>query len=266
MFRFNLSPQSSGPQHESFTALCLSQATNFIYSFKFRQAHNELRNWMPTAELSNKQEHLLQDHVLCVDHLIRGSGYFQEAKTCFKVYLKTPGLNVSRRLPIKSALADLFCELDHREAEKQTCFLSRVVALVSPEIEQLRLLQERWRKGFRWLLHCLIEAKIRQGYDGDAALLVQELLGLYSDLREPDTVDRLGHVSAQIAFARLSPSLNDAAERWLDVLAWDRYYNPLERDVFTFGVVYLFLCSTWGETMSDVGFYPPGESFVTHLN
>ena len=172
MFRSSLGPHSNGLQHESFTALCVSQATNYMYSFKFTQAHDELRQWMPTAELFKRQEHLLWDHILCVGRLMRGRGYFQEAKTCFETCLETPGLTSSKRLLVKSALADLFCELDYREAEKQMCYLSRAVALVSPEIAQLRLMHARWHKGFRRLLHCLIEAKLRQGYDHDAALLV----------------------------------------------------------------------------------------------
>ena len=58
-------------------------------------------------------------------------------------------------------------------------------------------------------------------------------------------MDRLGHVRALIAFARLSPNLNDAAGRWSEVLTLNRYYNPLEGDMFTCGVVHLFLCFTW---------------------
>ena len=58
-------------------------------------------------------------------------------------------------------------------------------------------------------------------------------------------MDRLRHVRAFIAFARLSPNLNDAAGRWSEVLTLNRYHNPSEGDVFTCGVVHLFLCFIW---------------------
>lgn len=77
------------------------------------------------------------------------------------------------------------------------------------------------------------------------------MLVIYDNLRELDIVDRLGHIRALISFARVSQALEDALERWTDVLVWNRFYNPFEEEVFTCGVVYFFICVT---------FYALGES------
>ena len=96
------------------------------------------------------------------------------------------------------------------------------------------------------MLLSFVEVKIRQGCYFDADLAARELLAMYGSMREPDIVDRFGHVRALIAFARVSPTSEDALKRWTDVLVWNRFYNPLEEEeVFTCGVVYLFLCIIW---------------------
>ncbi|QSS60252.1 hypothetical protein I7I51_05049 [Histoplasma capsulatum] len=178
---------------------------------------------------------------------MRGEGRFKEAKICFDTCLWTPGLRESKRFLVQSALADLYCELDYLQMEKQAFYLSRAKAMVEPEIERLRLLSGQHLEGFRRLLLSLVEVKIRQGYYWDSDLLTRELITIYDNLREPDIVDRLGHVRALIAFARVAPSPEDALERWKDVLLWNRFYNPLEEEVFTCGVVYLFLWFKLGD-------------------
>lgn len=117
--------------------------------------------------------------------------------------------------------------------------------MVEPEIEWLRLSSGQNLKGFRRLLLSLTEVEIWQGHSYKTDSLARELLGIYRSLREPDIIDRLGHVRALIAFARVSPTLEDATRRWNDALDWNRFYNPLEDEVPTCGVIYLFLCITW---------------------
>ena len=87
-----------------------------------------------------------------------------------------------------------------------------------------------------------IEIEIRRYRFESAEILISEILGAYSRLTELDIVDRLGHVRALIARARIGP-LSAAEERWSDVLKWNRKYNPLEEEVFTCGLVYMFICS-----------------------
>ncbi|WEW59405.1 hypothetical protein PRK78_004877 [Emydomyces testavorans] len=226
---------------EDLTALYLSQATNHLYHFNFVEAHEEVRK---ITNLPGRQEHLLWDQVLCIGRIMRGEGRFDEAKTCFEICLRTPGLRDSKRFLVQSALADLYCELDY-QAGNQSSYLSQAKEIVEPEIERLRLSSGRHLKGYRRLLLSIVEVKIRQGYYQDADILTRELIAIYGKLREPDIVDQLGHVRARIALARLSPTPEDALERWKDVLGWNRFYNPLEEEVFTCSVVYLFLCITW---------------------
>ncbi|EQL29129.1 hypothetical protein BDFG_08196 [Blastomyces dermatitidis ATCC 26199] len=242
-----LSSLNAGPTcsalSEDLAALYLSQAMNHIYNFNFHESHREVKKWTPNA--SGGQERLLWDLILCVGRIMRGEGRFEESKICFDTCLSTPGLRESKRLLVRSALADLYCELDYLQMGKQNFCLSQANAMVELEIKRLRLSSGQHRKGFRRLLLSLTEVRIRQGRHRDADLLTRELIIIYDNIREPDIVDRLGHVRALIAFARLAPSPEDALKRWKDVLLWNKFYNPLEEEVFTCGVVYLFLCITW---------------------
>jgi hypothetical protein len=73
--------------------------------------------------------------------------------------------------------------------------------------------------------------------------LLTKLRDIYSKLIEPNIVDRLGHVRALIALARISP-LSEAKVRWNEALNLNRKYNPFEEKTFTYGLIYLFICST----------------------
>ncbi|OJD28539.1 hypothetical protein ACJ73_00066 [Blastomyces percursus] len=218
---------------EELGALYLSQAMNHVYNFSFAESHREVRKWTPIADLPGGQERLLWDLILCVGRIMRGEGRFEEAKICFDTCLCTPGLRESKRFLVLSAVADLYCELAYLQMEKQAFYLSRAKAMVELEIERLRLSSGQHLKGFRRLLLSLVEVKIRQGYYWGADLLTRELITIYDNLQELDIVDRLGHVRALIAFARVAPSPEAALERWKYVLLWNRFYNPLEEEVFT---------------------------------
>lgn len=222
-------------------ALHLSQATNHAYCFNFKEAHQEIKKWRPVYGLPGQEEHLW-DQILCAGRVLRGEGCFEEAKICFESCLRTPGLRQYKRLLVTSALADLYCELDGLREEDT--YLSRANIMVGLEIEKLKLASSQHLKGYRRLLLSHVEIKIKQGYLDDAEDLIRELLARFGSLQELDVIDRLGHVRALIAFARVSPSVYDALHRWNDVLVWNKCYNPLEEEVFTCGVVYLFLCIT----------------------
>jgi hypothetical protein len=75
--------------------------------------------------------------------------------------------------------------------------------------------------------------------------LARELLGIYVNLREPNIVNQLRHIRVLIAFTCVSKIPEDTIKQWKDVLNWNRFYNPLEEQVFTYGVIYLFLCILW---------------------
>lgn len=228
---------------ENFAALHLSQATNRAYDFRFSEAHVELKKWISSFEHQERQQTLIWDQIFCVGRLMRGEGRFEEARACFESCLETPELRDSKRFLIKFAVADLYCELAY--IHPNTPYLSQTASILEPEINGLTQASGQHLKGFRRLLLSLTEVKIRQGHSSEADLLSRQLLAIYNNLREPDIVDRLGHVRTLIALARISPTLEDAAERWKDVLVWNELYNPLEEEVFTCAVAYLFLCLTW---------------------
>jgi hypothetical protein len=231
----------SGLQDESVdlhvAALFISQASNHVYQFSFSTAHEHVKKWLPIRDVPGKQEQLLWDQISCIGRILRGQGRFMEAKLCFETCLGTPGLRDSKTFLIKSSLADLYCELNYSE-EPGNSYLPRAVEMVEVDIEQLRRSCRQHLKGYRRLLLSFVEVQIRQGHYRDAGDGVKELLAIYGNLIEIDIVDRLGHVRTLIAFARLSPSAQDALRRWSDVLAWNKFYNPLEEEVFTCCVAY----------------------------
>ncbi|EEQ84791.2 uncharacterized protein BDCG_08060 [Blastomyces dermatitidis ER-3] len=188
------------------------------------------------AGLPGKQEHLLRDHILCVGRIMRGKGRFEESKICFQTCSRPPWLPKYKRYLVQSSLADLYCELAY--LTDRTAYLFEAEEMVEPQLKTAKT-----------------TIRIRQGCSEDAALLVRELLAVYGNLRQLNIVDRLGHVRVLIALARLSRGPEEARKRWEDVLTWNRYYNPSEEEVFTCGVVYLFLCAAWyklGDTAKSV--------------
>jgi len=87
----------------------------------------------------------------------------------------------------------------------------------------------------------LAEVEIRLGYHEEAHHRLDKLLQIYRGWTTPDIVDRLGHIRALMAAVRVS-GLQNAVRLWTDALHWNRIYNPLEKEVFTCGVIYMFLC------------------------
>ena len=95
-------------------------------------------------------------------------------------------------------------------------------------------------KGLRRLILSLIEIEIRQSRFARAKCLTGELLDSYSQIVEPDVNDKVGHVRTLIARARVS-QLCEAEEQWNAALLQNKAYNPFEEEVFTCGVIYLFI-------------------------
>ena len=230
--------------HRVFGLLHLSQATNYAYNFDHHQAHEETQKWKP-INFAQRDMDVVWNQVYFAGRAFRGQGSFNEAKQCFERCLTINGLRESRKILVKSTLADLYSELDYSHSGEcvasEIKFLDHAEDTIKPELERLIARGQR-SKGFRRLLLSSIEVEIRRHQFESAEILISEILGIYSRLTEPDIVDRLGHVRALIAWARISP-LSEAEERWSDVLKWNRKYNPFEEEVFTCGLVYLFICS-----------------------
>jgi hypothetical protein len=161
----------------------------------------------------------------------------------------TGGLPQSKRLVIQSATADLYCELDY-EWSKRHCttsesepeaLLLQAKGMLTLEIQRLPLCG-RNSKGYRRILLSLIEIEIRLGYPNQARYYVDEVLSMFGSLVVTDIVDKLGHVRALIASARIALRLEDAEKCWDCALRQNKLYNPSEEDVFTCGVIQLFIC------------------------
>lgn len=218
-------------------SLFISQASNYFYQFNFSTAHEHMKKLLHIQHVPEGQEQLLWDQIFCIGRILRGEGRFMEAKLCFETCMGSPGLGDSKIFLLKSTLADLFCEINYSQ-EPGNSYLIRAVEMVESDIERLRKTSRQHLKGYRRMLLSFIEVQIRQGHFLEAGDGVKELLALYDDLVDIDIVDRLGHVRTLIASARLPSSVQDSLLRWSDVLAWNKYYNPLEDEVFTCCVAY----------------------------
>ncbi|KAK8036668.1 Acyl-CoA N-acyltransferase [Apiospora rasikravindrae] len=253
--------------NENIAALQLSQASNHVYNFEFPEAHAEAKKWTPDLRRLDWQESLLWDQIFCVGRITRGEGRFQEARTCFEACMRNTEISEAKRHLVKSAVTDIYCELAYSEGALS--YLAQAEAILEPELARLRQLSRHQTKGFRRLLLSLTEVRIRQDRRDEAKLLAIELLAIYQSIKYPDIIDRLGHVRTHIALARISSSLEEEAMHWTSVLDWNRYYNPLEEEVFTCGVVYLFLCVVWhrlGEAQISLQFLQNANQVLCRRN
>jgi len=241
--------QSSNPNQEShyyLGLLYLSQANNHAYRFDFRRAREETCKWHPSSDnLSDSEHRLLCDQLCCNGRNLRGEGQFDEAMRCFQGCLATPGLSRPKRLLITSHISDLYCELDYMQRNNayqltlQSTCLDRERKIVQREVDYMRACGKP-SKGLRRLLLSSIEIEIRQGHLDRAEYLISELLGIYSRIADPDVDDRVGHVRTLTARARIS-QLCEAEWHWNAALLQNSVYNPLEEEVFTCGVIRLFI-------------------------
>jgi tetratricopeptide (TPR) repeat protein len=179
--------------------------------------------------------------------ILRGEGRFDKVGRCFEGCIATPGLPRSKRLLVISYLSDVYYELDYIQRNNacqltlQSSYLSKGREVVQQEIDCARACGKP-SMGLRQLLLSLTEIEIRQDRFDRAECIISKLLGIYSKITELDVNDRVGHVRALIARARVS-QLCEAEEHWNAALLQNRVYNPFEEEVFTCGVIYLFISS-----------------------
>lgn len=237
------------------TPLHLSQTMNHIYRFNFNHAHEEMKT-VPSPP--NAHDNFLWDRTLCVSRAFRGSGDFAAAKTAFQLCLATPGLCKPKRCLVTSALADTLCELAVMEHDN-----SHLVR--AEELVMLAVTLSPFPKGLRRLRLSLLEIKINQGSRDEAEFLIKLLLDTYNNLEKLDIVDRLGHVRTLIAHARIALTPEEEISRWVDVLNWNRFYNPHEEEVFTCGAVYIIICSLFlrlGNWGAGLHYYRKGTNVL----
>jgi tetratricopeptide (TPR) repeat protein len=232
--------------HYFLGILHLSQANNQLYRFEFRRAREETCKWQPSSDIfSDCELRLLCDQLCTTGRVLRGEGRFDEARRCFEGCIATPGLPRSKRLLFLSHLSDVWCELDYIQRNNacqltlQSSYLSKGREVVQQETDCARACGKP-SKGLRRLLLALTEIEIRQHRFDRAECIISELLGIYSKIAEPDVNDKVGHVRTLIARARVS-QLCEAEENWNAALLQNRAYNPFEEEVFTCGVIYLFI-------------------------
>lgn len=169
---------------EDLAALHLSQATNHVYNFDFSRAHIEAKKGTPGLRLLHWQEKLLWDQMFCVGRITRGEGLFQEARRCFEACMNNTETSEAKRLLVKSAVADIYCELAH--AEEELSYLAQAGAVLEPEVERLRQSSRHQTKGFWRLLLSLTEVRIRQDRRNEAGVLATELLTIYQSIKYPE--------------------------------------------------------------------------------
>ncbi|KAI0403466.1 hypothetical protein F4802DRAFT_290507 [Xylaria palmicola] len=239
-----------GSQHELDGLSCaqlgwlhLSSANNHLYQSNFSRAHEEAKKLQLAGDVSGPQFELLWDQIYCVGRIMRGEGRFENAKMCFESCLQTvTDISKSKLTVARSALGDVYCELDYScrqnmDSQLPPLHLKRARELVDSDIEARR---GPSTKSLRRLLLSLSEIEIREGRLTHAKSILQELLVTYSALCEPDIVDRLGHVRAHIALARIT-SHSEAETHWREALRLNTFYSPDEEEVYTCGVIYLCL-------------------------
>ncbi|EXA53664.1 hypothetical protein FOVG_01398 [Fusarium oxysporum f. sp. pisi HDV247] len=254
--RFSISLRLKGSVFESIGVLCqflsgnelpqdvlaplhLSQANNYMYLFAFDEAHKEIQQWKPPANLLESQENLLWDQLICVGRVLKGSGDFQAAQRVLQVCCETPGLPNHKRALAISMLADTLCEL--WAIKKEIYCLEMANSWVEFELSLFTKPRNPLHRGLRRLLLSHLEVKICLGRRSEAINVAQELVTIYGQLDELDINDRLGHVRTLIALARLARPSEDSLQRWEEVLRQNHLYNPNEEEVYTCGIVYSIL-------------------------
>lgn len=225
--------------------LHISQATNYAYKFDFTLADKEAQKWIPLSNATDQHIDVVWNQIHSAGRILRGQGHFVTACQFFEHCLEMQPLRESKRYLALSQLVDTYIEVDYLQCRRADHYAREMLAkaenLVRPEIEQLRSRASR-SKGFRRLLLSMPEIQIRRTRFDQAERLLKEVCDIYEKLADPDIVDRLGHVRAFIALARIS-SPSQSENRWTMALKLGRRYNPLEEEVFTVALIHLFICT-----------------------
>ncbi|KAH8674440.1 hypothetical protein BGZ60DRAFT_404034 [Tricladium varicosporioides] len=229
--------------HSLLGLLHLSQAENWAYHFNHEKVYEEAQKWGPGDNPSPMQLYVLRTKLKVLGQSYKGGGHFEDAKPAFEGCLAAMKPDDSERFLIKCHLADVYCEMDYlkrkQHAAPNIVYLEEAEKIVRPEIEHLQT-RGRDLRHLRRLRLSLVEIEIIRGRQSAAECLIKELLANYNRLTEHDINDQVGHVRALIAWARISEP-STAVARWHTALSWNKIYHPSEGDVFTCGVIYLFM-------------------------
>ncbi|PPJ60591.1 hypothetical protein CBER1_11633 [Cercospora berteroae] len=199
------------------------------------------RRWRSSSTtLSDLDSRLSCDQLRTTGRILKGQGHFSEASRCFEGCLSVPGLPNSKRTLVICHLSDVYCELEYiRQTTGST--LEPQAEYLNQGREMIELEINRQKEN---------EIEIRQNHFDKAKALLDDILILYDTLAEPDVDDKVGHVRALISRARIS-SFPEAEGYWTTALLQNEIYNPGEEEVFTCGVIYLFIafirvkCGDW---------------------
>ena len=229
--------------HSLLGLLHLSRAENLAYNFDYQKVYLEAQEWGPGDNPSSLQLYMLRTKLKVLGQSYKGDGLFEDAKSAFKGCLQAMKPGDSSRFLIKSNLADVYCELNYLQHKElvtpDAAYLDEAETIVRPEVERLRASGGRSRP-FRRLLLSLIEIEIIRGRYDVVESLIKELLTIYNMFTEHNINDQVGHVRALIAWVRVSMPSQTVA-RWRAALDCNKIYNPSKEDVFTCGVIYLFI-------------------------
>lgn len=229
--------------------LQLSAARNRIYQFDYDGAYAMVSAWQfPYDGMSDNEFDLLIERLLTTGRILKGCGWFREAGSCFEGYLKSDKINEQQRRRATAHLSDCYCEIDYaerheaQESTPQLSYLSRARQLLEGAFRRSNVGDEP-SYALRHLFLSLTEVDIQQGHLYHAEDRIETLLNLYSERTCGNIDDKLGHVRALIAKARISTP-DEAEERWNAALRQNAAYNPAEEEVFTCGVIHLALSVT----------------------
>ena len=229
--------------HSLLGLLHLSQAENWAYHFNHQQVYHEAQKWDPGDNPSVMQLYVLRTKLKVLGLSYIGEGLFEDAQAAFEGCLASMKPQDSERFLIKSHLADVSCEVEYLRrkefAPPDAVYLDEAEKILSTDIEHLRA-SGQYPRQLRRLLLSLVEVEIIRGRKSVAERLIEDLLAVYDTLAEHDINDQVGHVRALIAWARISEP-SKAIVRWHTALCWNKIYNPSEDDVFTCGVIFLFI-------------------------
>ncbi len=229
--------------HSLLGLLHLSQAENWAYQFSHQKVYFEAQKWGPGDDPSAMQLYVLRTKFKVLGQSYKGERLFEDAKSAFEGCLAAMKPQDSERFLIISHLADMYCEVEYLKRKElaipDAAYLDEAEKVVRPEIEHLRT-SSRHPRHLRRLLLSLLEIEMIRGRRSVAECLIEELLATYNNITVPDINDQVGHVRALIAWARISEP-SEAVVRWRIALQWNKTYNPSEEDVFTCGVIFLFI-------------------------
>ena len=235
---------TSPKMHAILGLLHISRAENWACSLDFSRAQLTVGGWELEENPSSMQLWVLRCKLRVLGQSFKAHGMFEDSKHNFEGCLAAMRPHDSGRYLLKSNLADVYCELHYLQYNScittNTMHLNKAESIVRPEIESLEMRGQSPSKPLRRLLLSLVEIELLRGRCEVAETLIRKLLAAYNMLGDADPSDRVGHVRSLIAWARVSPP-SEATARWRAAIECNHRYNPVEEEVFTCGVIYMFI-------------------------